>query len=298
MRGLRRYMKQAAITQRGARNQRYRRSDLKDMNGVMDSVDTYWDDRALLEWQVELGADEAISETPVNRYDLEPAKPKTPPNPNAGGKPPIPVAVKELDTVALAQSAAAGAGDIDGLRAALDGFEHCHLKKGARKMVFAAGQPAARVMIVGDAPSREEDVAGMPFAGVQGDLLAKMMDAISLRANAEDVAQSVYLTTAMPWRVPGDALPNAKDLAMMRPFLERHIALANPDVVILMGNTPCQMLLGRGGIRGLRGKWTDVVGRPAMPMAHPVSLLKNPLAKRDAWADLLSVQAKLRDLAT
>lgn len=292
-------MKQVAGAQRGARNQRYRRRDLGDMTRGMDSVDTYWDDRALLEWQVELGADEAISEAPINRYDLEPAKPKTPPNPNSGGKPaiPVPVAMQELDTVALAQSAAAGAGDIDALKDAIASFDHCHLKKGARKMVFAVGQPAARVMIIGESPSREEDVAGAPFAGVQGDLLGKMMDAIGLQVDADDAAHAVYMTTAMPWRVPGDGLPNAKDMAMMRPFLERHIALANPDVVILMGNTPCQMLLGRGGIRGLRGKWAEVVGRPAMPMAHPVSLLKNPLAKRDAWADLLAIQAKLRDLA-
>jgi DNA polymerase len=125
-----------------------------------------------------------------------------------------------------------------------------------------------------------------------------MTAAISLKLDADDPANAVYMTTVMPWRVPGDGLPQARDLAMMRPFLERHIAFANPDVVILMGNTPCQMLLGRSGIRGLRGKWADVVGRPAMPMAHPVSLLKTPLAKRDAWADLLSIQAKLRDLAT
>ncbi len=264
----------------------------------MDSVSTYWDDRALLEWQLELGADEAIDETPVNRYDLEPAKPKAVPNPNAGPERPAPIVVKELDTVALAKSAAADVSDLDALRAALDGFDHCHLKRGARKMVFAAGNPAARVMIVGEAPSREEDVAGRPFAGVQGDLLAKMMAAIGLVAEAVDPATSVYMATAMPWRVPGDGLPNRKDMAMMRPFLERHIALVNPDVVILMGNTACQMLLDKTGISRLRGKWTEVAGRPAMPMAHPMSLLKTPLAKRDAWADLLDVQAKLRTLPT
>jgi DNA polymerase len=265
----------------------------------MDSVNTYWDDRALLEWQLELGADEAINETPVNRYDLEVAKPKPAVNPAAGGQDrPAPVAIQEIDTVALAKAAAAGASDLDALRDAIAGFDHCHLKRGARKMVFSAGNPAARVMIVGEAPSREEDVAGKPFAGQQGDLLTKMMAAISLSTDAEDPAKAIYVTTAMPWRVPGDGFPNPKDLAMMRPFLERHIALVNPDVVILMGNTACQMLLGKSGISRLRGKWSAVSGRPAMPMAHPVSLLKTPLAKRDAWADLLDVQAKLRTLST
>jgi DNA polymerase len=151
---------------------------------------------------------------------------------------------------------------------------------------------------VGETPSREEDVAGVPFAGVQGDLLSKMTAAINLTLDAEDPVQAIYLTTAMPWRVPGDGFPNAADMAMMRPFLERHITLANPDVLILMGSTPCQMLLGKGSINRMRGKWTEVLGRPAMPMAHPVTLLKTPLTKREAWADLLEVQAKLRTLST
>ena len=265
----------------------------------MDSVDTYWADRALLEWQVELGADEAISEAPINRYDLEPSKPKATPSPEKQPNGvPAPVVVPEIDVVAAARAAAAGASDLQALQAALAGFEHCQLKKGARKMVFATGQPAARVMIVGEAPSREEDVAGQPFAGRHGDLLDKMTAAINLTRDADDPAQSVYLATAMPWRVPGDGFPQAADMAMMRPFLERHIALANPDVLLLMGNTACQMLLGKGTISRLRGKWVEVLGRPTMPMAHPATLIQTPLAKRDAWADLLEIQAKLRTLTT
>jgi uracil-DNA glycosylase family 4 len=270
----------------------------------MDSVDTYWADRALLEWQVELGVDEAINETPIDRYKLEAPAPKVVQKPEAvAGEAgvanrPAPILAQALDTVALSVAAAAGASDLGALQAAIAGFEHCQLKKGARKMVFAAGHSGARVMIVGEAPSREEDVAGLPFAGVQGDLLHKMTAAISLTHDADDPAQAVYLTTAMPWRVPGDGLPTANDMTMMRPFLERHIALANPDVLVLMGNTACQMLLGKGGISRLRGKWVDVVGRPAMPMVHPVTLLKTPIAKREAWADLLEIQAKLRTLKT
>lgn len=264
---------------------------------TMDSVDTYWADRAMLEWQLELGADEAISDTPLDRYALAPAAPKAQPNPDKRPSDiPAPTAVPEIDVVAAAQAAAAGAADLSALQAAIDGFDHCLLKKGARKIVFAAGSPAARVMIVGEAPSREEDVAGHPFAGLQGDLLDKMVEAIHLARNAEDPAQAVYLTTALPWRVPGDELPDENDMAMLRPFLERHIALANPDILVLMGNTACQMLLGKGGISRLRGKWVEVMGRPAMPMAHPAALLKTPLMKRDTWADLLNIQAKLRTL--
>lgn len=261
----------------------------------MDSADTYWADRALLEWQVELGVDEAINETPVDRYNLEPPAPKAAPLPDAKPEGALAqVVVPEIDVVVAAQGAAGGASDLDALQAAIAGFEHCQLKKGARKMVFAAGQVGARVMIVGEAPSREEDVAGHPFAGVQGDLLDKMTAAINLTRDADDTAAAVYLTTAMPWRVPGDGFPHASDMAMMRPFLERHIALANPELLILMGNTVCQMLLGKGGINRLRGKWAEVMGRPAMPMTHPGYLLKTPAAKREAWADLLEIQAKLR----
>ena len=290
-------MERLAPAQRGVFIRCYRPADLGRMIAEMDSVDTYWADRALLEWQVELGADEAINETPVNRYALEAAKPKVAPKPDANARP-VPVVAVEVDTVGEARAAAAGAADLAALHHAIAGFDHCQLKKGARKLVFAAGQAAARVMIVGETPSREEDVAGMPFAGVQGDLLNKMVAAINLKRDAEDSAEAVYLTTAMPWRVPGDGFANAADMAMMRPFLERHIALANPDVLILMGSTACQMLLGKGSINRIRGKWTEVLGRPAMPMAHPVTLLKTPLAKREAWADLLEVQAKLRILST
>lgn len=264
----------------------------------MESADTYWRDLALLDWQVELGANEAISETPVDRYALEPAPPKPEPNPQGAGPksqvPPPVQAAPEIDCVAVATAAATAAVDIAGLHAALASFDHCNLKKGARKLVFAKGDPAARVLIVGEAPSRADDVAGTPFSGVEGDLLDKMLAAINLRVAAPAPANAAYLVAPMPWRVTGDGVPDPDDMAMMVPFLARHIVLANPDVLILMGNTACQMLLGNGGVTRLRGTWTEVLGRPAMPMAHPANLLKSPLSKRDAWADLLEIQAKLR----
>jgi len=264
----------------------------------MDSAQTYWQDLAMLDWQVELGADEAIGEAPIDRYALEPAAPKAKPaeaQAKKGAPPPVPKA-PEVDAVAEARTAAGAAGDIVALHQALNDFAHCNLKRGARKCVFARGQIGARVMVIGEVPSRAEDVAGHPFSGAEGELLAKMLAAIDIEVETDDPSKGAYLVAAMPWRVPGDGVPQAKDMAMMAPFLERHIALANPDVVILMGNTPCQMLLGRGGMTRLRGKWAEVLGRPAMPMAHPTNLMTAPLAKRDAWADLLEIKAKLKDL--
>jgi len=262
----------------------------------MESVNTYWSNRALLEWQIELGADEALSETPIDRYALDPAPVKAVAK-AAKAAPPPPVEQVQIDTGQLAEAAAANAGDLDALAQAMQAFEHCQIKRGAKSFVFADGQPAARVMIIGDAPNRSEDVAGKPFVGQEGTLLDKMLAAIGMDRAATDPAKAVYLTNILPWRPPGNGTPAAGDLAMMLPFVKRHIALANPDVLILMGSHPCEALLGRPGMTRIRGQWQDVAGRPAMPMFPPSLLLKQTAHKREAWADLLSLQAKLRDLS-
>ncbi len=262
----------------------------------MDSSETYWNDRALLEWQVELGVTDAILDAPVDRYALEPVKPApkavTPEKPVAA--PSVPVQAPEVDVVGLAKAAAETAGDLPSLAAAMQAFEHCELKRGARNFVFCDGNPAANVMIIGEAPGREEDRAGRPFVGRAGQLLDRMLEAIAMGRVADDPARSVYITNVMPWRPPSNRTPDAAEIAMMLPFLERHIALADPDIIVLMGNTPCQALLGRTGITRMRGQWVDVLGKPCLPMFHPAYLLRNPIAKREAWADLLELNARLR----
>ena len=259
----------------------------------MDSLNTYWADRSALEWQIELGADEAICDTPTDRYDIPDklAKPAARPTPAAVDDTPEPATV---DPVAEARQLAAAAQDLDALQAALATFEHCTLKRGARNTIFRHGDPAARVMVISEAPDRDADRAGTPFAGPPMQLLDRMFDAIGMGVKAADGAQ-IYLASPTPWRSPAQSQP--KDLAMTKPFLERHITLANPDIVILMGNTACQMLLGQGGVSRLRGTWTEVLGRPALPMLHPAALMRTPTAKRDAWADLLALQAKLKDMS-
>ena len=252
----------------------------------MESVDTYWSDRASLEWQVELGATEAMLDAPLNRYEA-PQKIAKPVVAESKDGPPIVPAPIVVDGAAEAKIAAAGAVDLDGLRAALNDFTHCDLKAGARNLVFAEGDPASRIMIIGEVPERDEDRAGLPFVGDARALLDKMFAAIDV-----EIASKVYLTSAFPWPA-GQVPPSKQDIEILTPFLERHIALANPDVVVLMGNTACQMLLGKSGVTRLRGQFVEVMGRPAMPMQHPMQLLRNPVQKKDAWADLLALKAKL-----
>ena len=265
----------------------------------MESHETYWAEVALLDWQVALGADEAIGDVPVDRYALDAVVTKPVAAVAAHKRPPPPPirAAESFDAPALAREAAAAAGDLAALRQAQEGFAFCNLRKGARNFVWADGDPAARVMIVGEAPGRAEDQAGKPFVGSQGVLLDRMLAAIGLDRAAVDPARAAYVLHVLPWRTAGAGMPQADDLAMMLPFMERHIALVQPDVVVLMGNAPCQALLGRAGITRMRGQWAEALGRPALPMFAPEFLLTQPAAKREAWADLLILKDRLRGTA-
>lgn len=254
----------------------------------MESVD-FHTARALLEWQIELGADECIGDDPVDRYEL-PVKQIKPKQPEA--KPHLtkgPVRLAERDAVAEAQAAARAAGTLEELRAALEAFDLCDLKKGARNMVFCDGIAGAPVMIVGEAPGVEEDRQGKPFVGASGQLLDRMFAAIGMGRTQADAP--IYITNTLPWRPPHNRDPKPEEIAMMLPFLIRHIQLADPKVLVLMGNWACQALLSKRGITRLRGTWTLAVDKPALPMFHPAYLLRNPAAKRDAWADLLNLKA-------
>ena len=248
--------------------------------------------KAMLEWQVALGADEAILDGPVDRYALA-AAPK--PEKQAVSAAVAPDAPR-LDPVGEAQSMASGADSLEALAEALSNYDHCELKKGARNLVFADGRPEARVMIIGEAPGRDEDIQGLPFVGRAGQLLDRMFAAINMARDAADANAALYITNILPWRPPQNRDPSPEEIAMLRPFVERHVELVAPDAVVLMGNISCDAILGRRGITRMRGKWAEAFGRPALPMFHPAYLLRNPNAKRDAWHDLLMVQAKLREL--
>ena len=254
---------------------------------------------AALAWQVDLGLTDISAESPLNRYDLpEPIKAPPPAPilaaPKVTAPPPEPEAPNPEAAIFAARDAANRAETLEALRAALAAFEHCELKRGARNLVFADGNPKARVLILGEAPGVEEDREGRPFVGRAGQLLDKMFAAIGLARTSADPATALYITNTLPWRPPQNRDPSPDEIAMMRPFVERHIALVNPDIIVLVGNTPLQTILNTKGILRARGIWTEALGKPVLPMTHPAYLLRNPIAKREAWADLLSLQAKLR----
>ncbi len=250
----------------------------------MESVERHHTALALLQWQIELGADQAIGDVAVDRYGLPEKVSAARPAPQA----PAGVA-KTSDPVIVARAAARAATSLAALKAALGGFELCDLKKGARRLVFSDGVAGARVMIIGEAPGRDEDREGRPFVGRAGQLLDRMLAAIDLSRDS-----SVYITNVIPWRPPQNRDPDPQEIAMMMPFLERHVALADPDFIVLMGNVACGAVLGKRGITRLRGNWQNALDRPALPMFHPAYLLRRPEAKPEAWADLLSLNARLR----
>lgn len=275
---------------------------------------------AALAWQVDLGADEAILDAPLNRYEEEAMGPAratsvvpTPATPAAAtpaaampaaarpaletpsALPPAapPATPPAADAVAEARALAAGAATLEALAEAMANYGHCDLKQGARSFVFADGNPRARVMIVGEAPGRDEDQQGKPFVGRAGQLLDRMFAAIGLSRQSPDAESALYITNVLPWRPPQNRDPSAEELAMMTPFVERHIALADPGVVIAMGRFSLGVLTGLTGITRVRGQWTQAADRPCLPMLHPAYLLRNPAAKREAWADLLELKARL-----
>lgn len=202
------------------------------------------------------------------------------------------LAVPDEAALKDAREAAASAGSIEELRTILGAFNGCNLKFSAKSLVFSDGQLGARVMFVGDAPGRDEDIQGLPFAGRAGQLLDRMLASIGLDR------QSVYLTNLIFWRPPGNRTPTPHEIEVCRPFTQRHIELANPQIVVFLGNVATRGMLGTAkGIRAVRGDWLEFrAGErtwPALPMLDPDYLLRNPAHKKMAWQDLLILKTRL-----
>jgi DNA polymerase len=266
----------------------------------------------LLRFQIDAGADEAIGEKPVDRYAASRAPAR--PAPVASAEPPRapepappPRRIEAPQSVAApsplvsarqagetARTLAEGCATVAALRDAVAAFDGCDLKLTANKTVFADGNPEAKLMVVGEAPGADEDRIGLPFVGQAGRLLDRMLAAIGLDRT------SAYITNVVYWRPPGNRNPTGAEIAACLPFLERHIALVRPHVLVLAGGISAKAVLTTNeGITKLRGRWFTYeppgMGRPIPTRAifHPAYLLRTQAAKREAWRDLIEIKKRL-----
>lgn len=260
-----------------------------------------------LEWHIEAGADEVLQETPRNWLAAPQETAKTETIESQSHKPQPPTASLPLGTAEACLAAAKlarSATTLEELRAAIAGFEGLAIRKTATNMVFAEGNPKARVMMIGEAPGAEEDAQGKPFVGASGQLLDKMLACIGLSRWEEDPEKSVYITNILNWRPPGNRSPSPAEIEMSLPFIERHIALVQPKVLFFLGGVPTKALLQtEEGISKLRGKWKDYTPQtpeiggsrhPALPSYHPSYLLRTPIKKKESWIDLQLLAKELR----
>ncbi len=279
--------------------------------------------RELIAFYHEAGVDAVIGEKPIDRL----AEDRAPALQGLNEDPPRPaatVAERERATVShthtappsgraraepsqapsapdaammAARAAARSAANLDELRAILDRFEGCALRATATQLVFADGNPSARLMFVGEAPGRDEDIEGLPFVGRSGKLLDRMLAAIGLDR------KSVYISNIVPWRPPGNRTPTPQGTAICLPFTQRQIELVDPDVLVCLGNPSTQTLLTtKEGITRTRGRWfryqTGTREIRTMPTFHPAFLLRNPISKRLAWRDFLAIEKALAAATT
>lgn len=272
---------------------------------------------ALLRWYEAMGVDLAMEESATDRFAVPafaeeaPSPPPKEPAPSWQGREPPPVdaaapriaalgdrpapnlaAAPPEETERLARAAASSAATLEELREALAAFEGCNLRHTAKNLVFADGTPGSRLMFVGEAPGRDEDLQGLPFVGRAGQLLDRMLKAIKLDRT------EVYIANVVPWRPPGNRTPTPQETAACRPFIIRQIELADPDILVCLGNSAMRELFGTvDGILKSRGRWRDYdTGRRtirAVATLHPAYLLRQPIHKRLVWRDLLAIRAAL-----
>ena len=276
----------------------------------------------LLEWQLEMGADEAILDVPVDR--LSPAFPAAsapsapaemhaaPPSsgrtpaarpPSAMPTPRPATTTAEQASPAVAEQArrAAECATLEEIFSALDAMKDFPLRRTATHTVHTDGHPQARVMLIGEAPGRDEDRLGRPFVGRSGQLLDRMLEAIGLDRKAEEPERAVLISNVIFWRPPGNRKPTEAEAAHCLPWLIRTIEIVQPEVIVCLGATPAQRLTGRTqGILKLRGNWVEYeLGErriPLLPTLHPAYLLRQPVQKRLAWRDFLSLKLRLAEL--
>jgi uracil-DNA glycosylase len=250
--------------------------------------------RALLAWYQAMGADEAVGEEPLNCFvgdGLAAAPARLSPERKSVASPPRPEPRKDA-AVPAARGIGGEAATLAELEALVAQFEGCSLRRTAKSLCFARGSEQARIMLIGEAPGRDEDLQGKPFVGRAGQLLDRMLASIGL---GED---KIYITNTVYWRPPGNRTPRPEEIEACAPFLARQIELLSPQLLVLLGGAAAKNILGVSeGIMRLRGKWLtySCAGRdvPTLATLHPAYLLRNPAAKRQAWRDLLLLKAAL-----
>ncbi|TWH35968.1 MULTISPECIES: uracil-DNA glycosylase [unclassified Aminobacter] len=239
----------------------------------------------LLRFYAEAGVDEPLLEEPVNRFEEQAAARQA-----AMAAPVLP----DEEQAVRAREVAASAQSLDELCELLRNFDGCNLKLTAKNLVFADGNPQPDVMLVGEAPGRDEDIEGLPFVGRSGRLLDAMLAAIGVSRKT-----NAYIANVVPWRPPGNRTPTPLETEICRPFIERQIELARPKILVALGGPSAKVLLhANEGILRLRGNWkvhrtASGVEIPTMPTLHPAYLLRNPAHKKLAWRDLLEIAARL-----
>jgi len=257
---------------------------------------------AALAWQVEMGADEAIGETPGERPRPVAA---TPPAPSPEPPAPVPEPAAATPTRAPLNASPAGAEalaarchSLEDIEHALAQFDQCPLKRTATNLCYIDGNRAARILVIGEAPGRDEDLQGKPFVGRSGQLLDRMLGAIGLDRHAHEPDRAALITNVIFWRPPGNRKPTEAETLMCLPFVHRTIAILRPRLIVCLGATPAQRLLGTTqGILRLRGRWMSLDNGgeaiTVMPSLHPAYLLRQPAQKRLAWRDFLAVREHL-----
>ncbi|WP_449396615.1 uracil-DNA glycosylase [Devosia riboflavina] len=254
---------------------------------------------SVLDWYRAAGVDLAVGEDPVDRF----AQPAPTPSPAqalrqaaaAPAQPPPPATAAITGDPSEARKLAASAGTLDELQKILEAYDGCSLKFRATQLVFADGNPEAKIMLIGEAPGAEEDRQGKPFVGRSGQLLDRMLGAIGLDRT------KVFIVNTVPWRPPGNRTPTPEEMELCLPFLNRQVELVAPKLVLTLGGPAMQTVFKTtAGIIKMRGRWQDVaIGThqvDALPTLHPAYLLRNPAAKQQAWADLLSLKMKMDSL--
>ncbi|MEP0522323.1 MAG: uracil-DNA glycosylase [Hyphomicrobiales bacterium] len=202
------------------------------------------------------------------------------------------IAVPHESGVQEAREHAASANSLDELKELQKAYDGCGLKKTAKTTVFEDGNRKAKIMLIGEAPGRDEDMQGKPFVGRAGQLLDKMLAAIELDRN------NVYIANILPWRPPGNRTPTVAEMELCKPFIIRQIELAKPELLVFLGGSSAKNLLETtDGILKLRGKWRaySTAQIPALPTLHPAYLLRQPAQKRLAWRDLLNLKNMARE---